>query len=587
MSSLRISQHRNPVDAPKGGADRSRSEPGDDGSGFALALGAAAAAPNAGTVLLGGGGGDGSGAAPGSRKRQLADASGGFVAPNLFALGNLWVSQPAALDAADAISPATERADVSSLPTWSATDTTSSAQATMFGTATQPSSGASVATVGQAPDHVDGGAIATSLAGGAPVDGDEQVVAASAMPPSQIPVFSARIVGAARQGAPGGSVGAIVPSGSIGARVQADSARAGAPIDPIGWSVRTDSNHTTVPTDTADARDPIDPAPLPVTGTSDVVIASGLPKPPAAGGSPPVVGGAPLIAVAADLTPQHVMEPNGIASAGNFAALIVSTPSAAPISVTASAAGGDTPDAISGAASAIAGPSMAGPVVQTLPRLDAARLSPMSYGGTLAPLAPSAFAQSGSQSLVFGDDTTNARTHGGGMTLGLSPDGAAATLVQPAGGNAAGALAGAPGAGLTATVDATTAGGMSDQIAEHLVRLASDGSREMVLRLHPAELGDLTIRVAVTGRDVAAWFTSPQPQVQSAISAALGQLQVSLGDAGYNLSGAWVGGDASSAQQQTGDRSAAPPRATAAMRSRSLSTAAAALPSAGGLNIYV
>ena len=85
------------------------------------------------------------------------------------------------------------------------------------------------------------------------------------------------------------------------------------------------------------------------------------------------------------------------------------------------------------------------------------------------------------------------------------------------------------------------------------------------MRLHPPELGDLTVRVAVSGRDVSAWFTSPQPQVQSAISAAIGQLQTNLGNAGYNLNGAWVGGDASNARQQSTSLPAPPaPRAIAA-----------------------
>lgn len=107
------------------------------------------------------------------------------------------------------------------------------------------------------------------------------------------------------------------------------------------------------------------------------------------------------------------------------------------------------------------------------------------------------------------------------------------------------------------------------------------------MRLRPPELGDVTVRVAVTGRDVSAWFASPQPQVQSAISAAIGQLQTSLGDAGYNLSGAWVGGGAANAQQE---RPSPPIPAAAAAISASAAVppmAAAPRPAASGLNIYV
>ena len=103
----------------------------------------------------------------------------------------------------------------------------------------------------------------------------------------------------------------------------------------------------------------------------------------------------------------------------------------------------------------------------------------------------------------------------------------------------------------TAAPGAAAPSAIHDQVAGALVRLAADGSREMVVRLHPAELGDLTVRVAVNGRDVTAWFASPQLQVQNAISEAIGQLHAGLGNAGYNLSGAWVGADASGARQES------------------------------------
>ncbi|MGA8755440.1 MAG: flagellar hook-length control protein FliK [Stellaceae bacterium] len=72
-----------------------------------------------------------------------------------------------------------------------------------------------------------------------------------------------------------------------------------------------------------------------------------------------------------------------------------------------------------------------------------------------------------------------------------------------------------------------------------------NGAREVVLRLHPSGLGDLTIRLAVSGREVSAWFATPQTQVQQAISEAIGQLHSTLGNAGYTLAGAWIGNDAS------------------------------------------
>jgi flagellar hook-length control protein FliK len=108
----------------------------------------------------------------------------------------------------------------------------------------------------------------------------------------------------------------------------------------------------------------------------------------------------------------------------------------------------------------------------------------------------------------------------------------------------------------------------------------------MVMRLHPPELGEVTVRVAVNGRDVSAWFGSPQPQVQTAITDAIGQLQAGLGNAGYNLNGAWVGADASGARQQTGSLPL-PTVAAATAPAADFGITAASQPSASGLNIYV
>ena len=136
--------------------------------------------------------------------------------------------------------------------------------------------------------------------------------------------------------------------------------------------------------------------------------------------------------------------------------------------------------------------------------------------------------------------------------------------------------------------DSSSADTIADQVAGQLARMASNGSGEMVMRLHPPELGDLTVRVAVSGRDVAAWFASPQPQVQSAISAAIGQLQTNLGNAGYNLNGAWVGADASSARQQQNSSLPASPAPRAPLVAvAALPAASASRSASSGLNIYV
>jgi Flagellar hook-length control protein FliK len=128
--------------------------------------------------------------------------------------------------------------------------------------------------------------------------------------------------------------------------------------------------------------------------------------------------------------------------------------------------------------------------------------------------------------------------------------------------------------------------GLADQLAHHVMTSIDNGGREVLLQLHPPELGDLTVRVLVSGRDVSAWFASQQIPVQQAISQAIGQLHTDLGNAGYNLSGAWVGADASGSREWE-DRSLARSRATADRSSSQGSPAPPTPSAASGVSIYV
>ena len=108
------------------------------------------------------------------------------------------------------------------------------------------------------------------------------------------------------------------------------------------------------------------------------------------------------------------------------------------------------------------------------------------------------------------------------------------------------------------------------------------------MRLHPPELGDLTVRIAVSGRDVSAWFESAQAQVQAAVSGGIAQLHADLGNAGYNLSGAWVGADASNARRQEAASPAPLPSDAAPAAPGFASSGAVISPSAAsGVSIYV
>jgi flagellar hook-length control protein FliK len=127
-----------------------------------------------------------------------------------------------------------------------------------------------------------------------------------------------------------------------------------------------------------------------------------------------------------------------------------------------------------------------------------------------------------------------------------------------------------------------------DQLLGSVMHSMQNPDQDVTLRLHPPELGDLTIRVTVSGREVSAWFGTPQAQVQQVISQAIGQLHTDLGNAGYDLVGAWVGADASDPRERNSRLPSPQQRDPIAAAATLTSPAVAQTASAGpGVSIYV
>jgi hypothetical protein len=226
----------------------------------------------------------------------------------------------------------------------------------------------------------------------------------------------------------------------------------------------------------------------------------------------------------------------------------------------------------------------AGPSLQRAPSISTAS-APSAVPTLLTQSLPGAgrgqSAADDGETASDGSDRRHLRPMGG------ASGSSATTGAAPLSGASSSSPATGPAASPDSPTDPTGTGSMADQVAGHVVRMLSSGSRETVMRLHPPELGEVTVRVVVSGRDVSAWFGSPQQQVQSAISGAIVHLQTSLGSAGYNLNGAWVGADTSGSRQQGQSTSAPPPAALAAGISPSLPGVAGLQPPASGVNIYV
>jgi flagellar hook-length control protein FliK len=199
-------------------------------------------------------------------------------------------------------------------------------------------------------------------------------------------------------------------------------------------------------------------------------------------------------------------------------------------------------------------------------------------------LAATAFGQADAGGAEFGG-----RERGRFAPVAAAPVGSAAGNAIISGGTAdTTELVAASAAAPANSADPSVAATISEQVAGHVVRLAASGLREMVMQLHPPELGEVTVRLVINGRDVSAWFGSPQPQVQIAITDGIGQLQTGLDGAGYNLNGAWVGADASGTggqRSQVLPTSIPAPTGVAADLDTGLVTASR--PAASAVNVYV
>ncbi|MGH7038604.1 MAG: flagellar hook-length control protein FliK [Stellaceae bacterium] len=129
---------------------------------------------------------------------------------------------------------------------------------------------------------------------------------------------------------------------------------------------------------------------------------------------------------------------------------------------------------------------------------------------------------------------------------------------------------------------------LAGQLSGPIMGAVANGHRDLSLHLHPPELGEVSVRLVVSGRTVSAWFDSPQPQVQQAIGQGIGELRADLAAAGYDLSGAWVGGQAWTPRERGGSPPAPRPVRPAAAGAPVPEVRGTAPAAAGaGVSVYV
>ena len=142
------------------------------------------------------------------------------------------------------------------------------------------------------------------------------------------------------------------------------------------------------------------------------------------------------------------------------------------------------------------------------------------------------------------------------------------------------------GAGAIGVVSANgTSQPLGNALGSQVLAMVAAGRNQVTVHLSPPNLGTLTVHVEVQSHDVSAWFASPQPQVQQAVNDALAQLHGTLGGAGLNLAGAWVGADVSGGNGRP-TATPVPLRRAAPVAAVAAEPTGGATTSAEGLSVY-
>lgn len=126
---------------------------------------------------------------------------------------------------------------------------------------------------------------------------------------------------------------------------------------------------------------------------------------------------------------------------------------------------------------------------------------------------------------------------------------------------AANASSAASAAGASATATLTPQVGMAEwgqSLGQQVVRMAQRGDQQVELRLHPAELGPLSVSLKMGDQQQAnLQFFSAHDAVRHALEAAIPQLREALADSGISLGETSVG-EQDQFQQQSGEQQGQP-----------------------------
>ncbi|WP_108446306.1 flagellar hook-length control protein FliK [Halomonas denitrificans] len=257
-----------------------------------------------------------------------------------------------------------------------------------------------------------------------------------------------------------------------------------------------------------------------------------------------------------------------------------------PLSAAGTPAGAQGPGTANPAAPA---PGGAGQAVRINPLLEAiaaerrASATPSPSSATaLSTAAERLTAQGSGQATAASEETLRLAAAGDALLaqrgetsraaggLELAGQGAAnavtGAMIGAAGGGTAGALAGSAATPAQASLPAPVASpAWSQQLGQQLVRLSQHGGEQRVeLKLHPAELGPLSVSLKMSDHGAQAQFISAHAQVRQALEQAIPQLREALAEQGISLGETSVGeqrqggSEGDGAPGRPGERQASP-----------------------------
>ena len=106
------------------------------------------------------------------------------------------------------------------------------------------------------------------------------------------------------------------------------------------------------------------------------------------------------------------------------------------------------------------------------------------------------------------------------------------------------------------TVDAPVGSArFADQAAQQVTWMAKNGIEHAEIRVKPAELGPITVRIEMHKNEAIISFAVTQPETRAAVENALHKLQEMLADSGISLGQTSVGGQSMAGEERHGTQS--------------------------------